>query len=846
MSRVHILLSNNIIRTNFALLLLSFLLVFTLTSVDLSLAEEPSRECVGLDIVYLIDQSGSMANNDMHRIRSNAVRTAIDILGDNSVYFCPGVQHRVAVLGFGTVTKPYIPSALINPTLQTLQAWNTQKVELKASIPITDDLDATDHASALTEAEKILSSWKKNQIGDVTRKRVVVVITDGGPCIPAQGCVPGNYAFDHADYMKRLETIADPLGMKFPWKGADNPDSVYIWLIGFRDAVKAGGYNYLEDPTVRQPWNRIAQGHGGDVLVLQSADQGTQNADLTTKVANVLNQLLGSRLNPWNCQEPIWVDPYLSNVTIMHIFRRGANPGVSLEEVVVRIKAVRGDTTVAEFNRGKVVAGQGKVDDYTQDGTNERYVFYLPPPGKYLVEVQGADVCRDLDVRIGQSGVRAEIQKPSRDAVFLEVDKPPYYDASSPTKFRFQLLQQSAQEKIEPLQENIDFPLDVRVTVRSQADIAERVEDAYPLVRVDNAQAIYESRDYIRTHYPGHYTWELTATTKNPRSLDATKPITTPVVVLQTAGSFRITPIERTFDLTVLYPREGDEFSLIGGLAAEPLQVEVQILDETGNPMRSDLSIAPAETSPLRAKLVNERGQALDTQPMKLKGTNTYAAELKSGGKDPNRYEPGCYKINVELTGDYYSNFHPKQQVVTLQKICMIPAERFNWQIAQPISKTYTIHPMLRCFPPPLPLPLVVQVESMDGRPLAATDVLRSGTKALFTGRLHVPHRATPYDLTFQPSENPGQFVADWPPQAASKGNYVLEVWPVKGASSAAWIPASGEPMTRSFRREDKLLTMPWSLCSLISLAVIVIVAGILVYLASGPLAGARLRFTKR
>jgi hypothetical protein len=363
---------------------------------------------------------------------------------------------------------------------------------------------------------------------------------------------------------------------------------------------------------------------------------------------------------------------------------------------------------------------------------------------------------------------------------------------------------------------------------------------------VDNAQAIYESRDYIRTRYPGHYTWELTATTKNPRSLDATKPITTPVVVLQAEGSFRVTPIERTFDLTILHPREGDEFSLIEGVAAEPLQVEVQILDETGNPMRSDLSIAPAEASPLMARLVNEKGQAIDTQPLKPKGMNIYAAELRSGGKDPNRYDPGCYKVAVELTGDYRSNFHSKQQAVTLQKICLIPAKRFNWQIAQPISKTYTIHPMLRCFPPPLPLPLVVQVESQDGRPLVVTDVLRPGTKALFIGRLYAPHQATPYDLTFRPSENAGQFVAGWPLQADRKGNYVLEVWPVKGASSAAWMPASGEPMTRSFRREDELLTMPWSLCALISLAVIVIIAGILIYLASGPLAGARLRFTKR
>jgi hypothetical protein len=846
MDKMRLLLCNRIMRASLACLMLCFLLAVAIKNANPSLAEGPSTECNGLDIVYLIDQSGSMAVNDKYQIRSDAVHTAIDILGDNAVYFCPGVQHRIAVLGFGDQpVKAYIGSALITPTLQTLAAWSNRRIELKASIPVTDDLNATDPTTALAEAAKILANWQQHPIGSEPRKRAVVVITDGGPCIPAQGCILGNYTFDLPGYMKRLEVYTNPLGTVFPWRGADNPASVYLWVIGFRDAARTGGYDYLEDPTVRQPWNRITQGHGGDVLVLQSADQGTENADLTTKVANVLNQLLGSRLKPWDCREAIWVDPYLSNVTIMHIFRRGANPGVSLENVVVRIKAVRGDTTIAEFSRGQVVAGQGKVDDYTQDGPNERYVFYLPPPGQYLVEVRGADICRDLDVRIGQSGIRAEVQKPPQDAVFLEVDKPPYYDASSPTKFRLQLLQQSSGEKIEPLQENPDFPLDVQVIVRSQADVAERVEDVYPLVRVDNAQAIYESRDYIRTRYPGHYTWDLTATTKNPRSLDITNPITKPVVVLQAKGSFRVTPIERTFDFTILHPREGDEFSLLDGVAAEPLQVEVQILDETGNPMRSDLSIAPAEASPLRARLVNEKGQAMDTQPLKPQGMNTYAAELRSGGKDPNRYDPGCYKVVVELTGDYRSNFHPKQQAVTLQKICMIPAERFNWQIVQPISKTYTIHPMLRWFPPPLPLPLVVQVESQDGRPLVAADVLRPGVAALLGGRLHEPGRAMPYELTFRPGGSTGQFVADWPVQATGKGSYLLEVSPVKGGSAAAWIPTSETAQSRSFWRQDTALTMPWSLLALITLVVLVVGTTILIYLASGPLSGAVLVFTK-
>ena len=713
------------------------------------------------------------------------------------------------------------------------------------------------------------------------------------------------------------------------------------------------------------------------------------NANLTSVVADTLNPLLGSRLKSWDCREPIWVDPYLSNVTIIHIFRRGANPGVSLDDVVVRIKATRGDTIMAEFSRGKAVEGRGRIDDYTQDGPNERYVFFMPPPGKYLVEVQGADICEDLDVRIGQSGIRAEILEPTPDTVFSEMDEPPYYDTGYPTLFRVQLVQQTQREKVEPFQEDPDFRLDVHVTVRSQDDVAKPVVDPYNMEPVDKAQALYESRDpdtlnplYIRTPYPGDYTWELLGTTRNPREFDTTSPITTPIVALQVQGSFTAMPVERFgfsilepvqddvvlandvkqgkpvpvplqvsiqltdtmgnalspervladetadmfevrlldqngrlletdrlhyapgspvfstqmrtlsssqtpdppgeyrlevdllvnyvrgkfrpltasqsvtfrrerargFDFATLRPSEGEEFSLVEGVAKGPLQVEVQILDENDKPLSSDLSISDPEATPLRASLLNEKDEVLDTQLMRLKGENdnVYVTELGSGGTDPNRYDPGCYRITVELMDDYRSQvFRPKRQITAPRNICLSLVRKFNWDIVQPVTRTYTIHPALRWFPPPEPLPLVVRMESKDGRPLGASDVLRPGAETLFVGRLYEPGRETPYDLTLRAGGSSGEFVADWPREADTKGDYVLEVLLSKDSLSVAWIPISDEPQRQPFQRQDTLLTMPWALLALIILTAIVVVANVLIYLATGPLFGVMLAFTK-
>ena len=952
------------------------------------------EECNGLDIIYLLDESASMKYNDRHKLRSAAVHTAIDMLGDNAIYFCPGVQHRIAVLGFGDReaseglpdVKVYITPTVIAPSLDTLASWNTERQNLKSAVPVSEDLGATDHESALKAAAQILRSWQENPIGSEPRKRAVVIVTDGEPCVVDEGCRQGRYTFNRERYMKRVETLTDPLGSEFPWRGEDNPQSVQIWLVGFRDASR-GKFNYLEDSATRPTWDRITQSHGGEVIALQPGPKETMNADLIHVIATIQDSLLGSRLKPWDCREPIWVDPYRSNVTIIHIFRYGANPGVALEDVVVRIKAMRGETTLAEFSRGKVISGTGKVNDYTQDGLNERYVFYLPPPGKYIVEVEGADICKDLDVQIGQSGVKIKQLEPVPGAVFSEVDEPPYYDTVTPSLFRFQLLQQSEQGKIEPLEENPDFPLDLHLTVYGQGDVAEPVEDEYTLVRVDETEAIYESRDrdtldpqYIHTRYPGHYTWKLVGTTRNPRELDTENPVTEPVRILEAQGSFTVVPVEhfgfqvlepgqgdvilasdiaqgkpvpvpiqvsiqftdtkgnvidpeqvladdtadtfelrlldasnrlletanlawspgeptfstemralsanqipdlpgeyrlevnllsnyergkyrpivsqrfvtfrrekaREFDFTISRPSEGEEFPLIEGVATQPLPVEVQVLGGDGKPLEPDLSIAPPEASPFRASLVDSTGQTLDTQQMQLKGENTYVAKLGSSKEEPTHYDAGCYQITVALTKDYRSQvFRPKRQEATPRQVCMVLVQKFNWQIVQPISGTYAIHPVLGWFPPPRPLPLVVQVTSQEGLSLEANDVLRSNAQALFKGQLEEPGRNVAYDLDFRADENAGQFVAEWPSQAANKGTYVLKVWPVTEASSARWMPAREEPLVRSFKREDTMLTMPWSLLALITLAIIILVAAFLIHLASGKLYGVVLVFTK-
>jgi hypothetical protein len=285
---------------------------------------------------------------------------------------------------------------------------------------------------------------------------------------------------------------------------------------------------------------------------------------------------------------------------------------------------------------------------------------------------------------------------------------------------------------------------------------------------------------------------------------------------------------------------------LIEGKLLEPLRVEVQVLDENGKPLEAAIPFAASNALPFRASLLTQQGQVLDSQPMRLKASNIYSLELKSGGKTPDLFEPGCYQITVELSESYFTQvFRPKLRTARLASICMRAVQRFSWGIAQPMTGTHTIHPLLGLLPRPIPLPLAVEAFTEEGRPAPAVSLQKAGDTPLFVGKLTVPGRQTPYDLNYRPDEKTGQFLADWPAQLAAKGTYTLDVSLVKGANSSIWMPTGLEQMTRSFRREDTLLTLPWSLLALIALILILAADAVFLLLAVGPLAGAILVFSK-
>jgi hypothetical protein len=398
-------------------------------------AQDNGSQCQGLDLVVLVDQSESMRQNDAAQIRIYAIRLLIDSLGNNILYECPGISHRLSVIAFGSTTSNIIDTITISPQLDAFKVWEETRSQIRGQIPESlPYLGATDYRAAFEAAQQRLAQWQATPLGDQPRRRDVILIADGGPCINVANERCFATGGTQGQYMADLEGYLSPTGSNFPWRGNTNPQSIGIWMIAMND-IRQTGYNYLADANLRAYWERITSSHDGAFIVLDSSrDANSINYDISVAVADIADAITGSELIQTICTEPFYIEPYLDNAMI-RILKIGSNPGVPFEEVKVSIVYLE-PKQPARLLDGRVIAGAINVADYIADGPNEHYVLASPPPGMYEIEVSGADECRDLNVAYKVYPLSVEILEPTipnenQEAVtptLAQFDEPPYYD----------------------------------------------------------------------------------------------------------------------------------------------------------------------------------------------------------------------------------------------------------------------------------------------------------------------------------------------------------------------------------------------------------------------------------
>jgi len=158
----------------------------------------------GLDIVFLVDQSGSMSGcpsyvendeaaikkcedqgyqhprpNDPQELRKYSPRFVMDFLGTDALYFHPDAVHRMAVVNFGTKTKVDLDWTDIAP--QSQEEWTPMVRSMKDELS-AENLSFTNPKDALSEAGTMFGNLPNLNKGE--RKKVVILLTDGEPYLP--------------------------------------------------------------------------------------------------------------------------------------------------------------------------------------------------------------------------------------------------------------------------------------------------------------------------------------------------------------------------------------------------------------------------------------------------------------------------------------------------------------------------------------------------------------------------------------------------------------------------------------------------------------------------------------
>jgi len=692
--------------------------------------------CVGLDLVLLVDHSGSMSGykgqptSDPNNVRIESVKFIIDQLFINRLTFCPQVVHRVAVVGFGGSTQLQLaPTAIDVDPSSTVQAWQQRRDQMLKGIEPLNLLN-TDFVQAFDAARDILAGPAMGPLNDnVPRKRAIIVLTDGNPCVGSQCSISSNQEFDAVGYMqqKLVPRLNDPNGSFPPWQPDtyDPARNVYVWLVAINNAPL-----YLEaqkgTQTVGDLWREVTEQHGGTVYSL-----GQHAKDIPSTYVRILDQLLGSTLKSGGfekieCGQPIYVDAYVQKV-FFHILKDRADVPVSIQYpddgiVISRGKAVDGPPALVEDDTTL-------INSYQPFGPIERYVLNRPPAGEWLIQTQ----CENVEIYRQTQMAQVDVLAPVSALPLVEA--PPFYDRANPTYLRCRLRGTDNQ----PFVEDPRFPLHLMATVTEPDGTL--LEPFELKLQGDGIYSSAETDKPLPQAKVGPYRVRLRVTTRHADPNNSQE-----LLLYDKARNTYAVKAVQWFDFDIVSPKMGDHFDLVQyqdqARSPAPLEVVVQLVDKDGNPIAAESILPGAAPGTFVAQLttpanrIEEVPLAADARaPGQFRGKLRSAADALS---DP----PGVYRVRVELKGQYKADTYSPRRLQA--DVRSTGVEQFDFQIVTPVQgQSFNLVHYRSDSPAPEPLPVAVQLTSGDGAPLAPDGILLNPKQGVFVASLTTPDGRT-------------------------------------------------------------------------------------------------------
>jgi hypothetical protein len=678
------------------------ILIFLLSTFTTA-AAQPAREdddtgsvgesCYSLDVIFIIDQSGSMSEGgiptDPTNQRETAVEAMVDWLAENALDRCPDARHQVGVISFGTDPHIDLPMKEVAPS--DFKQYLSLTRNIHESITSTN-LGLTDPIKAFRLARTMFAD---NTIsGGGFRKKVIVFLTDG-IINQGNGRPVGETTTELADWIERyipfdpvllsreqcLANMVDTYGsleetpyeylneciQDYDVSAAAYANSVYIHMVLMN-------YGSAWPRTVKTLYSQVTASHGGKVMDFYDEGLSDNRNAIPAYFQTVLAELIGVPSGVIACGANV-VNPYLDHATF--IFYKYS------PDTVVKIRYVDAQGVQHEIANNEAPNGGFEVAEYSREGTNERYIFKNPYPGIWYVE---SDRCTNGGVNVFYSEVALDAAQFSLTLpVIPQYDLPPYYDESDPFRITYQMHDVAGN-----VVQNADdpfFSVDASATVTDPSG----KQLVYPM-RWDAVRQQFETVDPVQVPIPGPYAVELTGVTKKHTGEFSSDNLSKEVIFADTRVLFDHSNLQFTvayvtpFVITAETPRDNQRIgqihqTILSGfpLKVSPIRVEVHMALREGE---LDVPVSEILTDPTTAFTAY-----IEYPDETLSETFT----LRQDPNDPATFvgtvegidSTSPLKLHIDLTGSYSDDYRPDHRnlVLNISRYDSLPIYRNGFYI---------------------------------------------------------------------------------------------------------------------------------------------------------------------
>ncbi len=350
----------------------------------------------GLDIIFLVDQSGSMGGADYGfspagrgydplGLRFEAVHYALMMLGQYRLSIAPDIQMRMSVINFGDnadISDPASHWVNIAPTGRA-EDWDIAFEQI--SNTLSSDSFRQRHSPANLENTNFFAAFDAAQTrfselpSDNKRYlRAVVLLTDGAPCVPQ--------SFDCNDFSAQQQHMRNVIELT---KGAFPSDDYVVFVL----TLDATGVLW---DRWRSDWQQITQIPERTSLATDSQQVGIRFLNILMELMAIIQGNDDQSVNVLNMGENrVFIPPYLAEIRLS-IFKSSLEPGM-LE--IIKPSGLG----LSNFDP--------EVDIYNRDRPIEVWRISNPEPGDWIFRVDDEQSHLDIYMEFIPVDISVQIEE---------------------------------------------------------------------------------------------------------------------------------------------------------------------------------------------------------------------------------------------------------------------------------------------------------------------------------------------------------------------------------------------------------------------------------------------------